>query len=152
MVVADMAAQDRDADGAGPGDAVWLGVAQACGLLPGISRTGATLSAARLRGFERRGSWRLSARVAGPVIGGATVLKLARVTSGDLPPAAAGGLLAGGVASFASSLVAWRVHRPLESEWPLWPFAVYRSALGLAIALRRLRPGSTARRSRTAAD
>jgi undecaprenyl-diphosphatase len=152
MVIADRGPQDRDADGAGPGDALWLGVAQACGLLPGISRTGATLSAARLRGFGRSASWRLSARVAGPVIGGATVLKLARVTSGDLPPAAAGGLLAGGVTSFASSLLAWRVLRPLDSRWPLWPFAAYRSALGLAIALRRSRPDSIAPRSRTAAD
>ena len=99
-----------------------------------------------------RVGWGLSARVAGPVIGGATVLKLARVTSGDLPPAAAGGLLAGGVTSFASSLLAWRVLRPLDSRWPLWPFAAYRSALGLAIALRRSRPDSIAPRSRTAAD
>ena len=49
---------------------------------------------------------------------------------------AAGGLLVGAGASFASSLVAARLLRPHEGEWPLWPFAAYRGALGLSIALR----------------
>jgi undecaprenyl-diphosphatase len=141
MVLADTVPQTREADDVGSGDAIWLGVAQAGGLIPGVSRTGATLSAARLRGFTRGASWRLSARVATPVIAGATALKLARVTRHDLSRAAVGGLLAGGGASFASSLVSSRLVRTLDSRWPLWPFAAYRSALALAIALRSASAG-----------
>ena len=51
---------------------LWLGVAQACALLPGVSRNGATLAAARRRGFAREDANQLSRHVALPVIAGAT--------------------------------------------------------------------------------
>jgi len=47
MAAADRAPKRRDADQAGPADAAWLGLAQATALLPGISRTGASLATAR---------------------------------------------------------------------------------------------------------
>ncbi len=53
-------------------DGLWLGIAQACALFPGVSRNGATLTAARLRRFTRVDAERLSRHVALPVIGGAT--------------------------------------------------------------------------------
>ena len=59
----------------GAADALWLGVAQACALIPGVSRNGATLAAARLRRFTREDANRLSRHVALPVIAGATLLK-----------------------------------------------------------------------------
>ena len=60
-------------------DALWLGVAQACALVPGVSRNGATLAAARRRGFTRADANRLSRHVALPVIAGATLLKSVRL-------------------------------------------------------------------------
>ena len=45
---------DRSRDDAGSADALALGLAQACALMPGVSRNGATLTAARLRGFAPR--------------------------------------------------------------------------------------------------
>lgn len=150
MAAADRAPRTRDADDVAPTDAIWLGVAQACGLVPGVSRTGAALSAARLRGFGRGASWRLSARVAGPVIAGAGALKLGRLSQRNLPEAT-GRILVGAGASFASSLLASRFLSPADSRWPLWPFAAYRTALAAALMLRRSRRGSTARPSRSAA-
>ncbi len=143
MILADSAPQSRGLDEADPRDACWLGLAQASALFPGVSRSGATLSAARLRGFNRDASWRLSARLAGPVIAGATALKLGRLRRRDLPEGTAGALLAGGCASFGSGLLATRMLGSSSSAGPLWPFAAYRCALAMAIALRRsgrLRP------------
>ena len=48
MARADRTPQTRTSRDAGPADALWLGIAQACALLPGVSRNGATLAAARL--------------------------------------------------------------------------------------------------------
>ena len=55
--------------------ALALGLAQAAALWPGVSRTGATLAAARALGYSRAEASRLSFGVAGPVLAGATALK-----------------------------------------------------------------------------
>ena len=73
MAWADRSAQERGFDEATPLDGLWLGIAQACALFPGVSRNGATLTAARLRRFARVDAERLSRHVALPVIGGATL-------------------------------------------------------------------------------
>lgn len=117
---------------AGTFDALALGVAQACALAPGVSRNGATLTAARLRGFARADANALSRHVALPVIAGATVLKGARLARhGELPP----GFAAGVAAAFASTLASGRLVR---DDRPLWPFALYRLALaGLVLSRGR---------------
>ena len=75
MALADRAPRRRRHDDAGAADALWLGAAQACALVPGVSRTAATLVAARLRGFDRPDAGRLSRHAALPVIAGAALLK-----------------------------------------------------------------------------
>jgi undecaprenyl-diphosphatase len=157
MVAADRSPGRRPAEGAGPKDGLWLGLAQAGALVPGISRGGATLAAARWRGFSPGAAWTLSARVATPVLAGAAALRLLRMT-GRAPQrthrrpqrAARSALLAGGAASALSSLASVRVLAPGDQEWPLWPFAAYRSALALALIGTRRGPGSRARRFRSA--
>ncbi len=57
-------------------DAVWIGLAQALALFPGLSRSGATISAGLLRGFDRPGSARFSFLLSIPVMIGAGVLTL----------------------------------------------------------------------------
>jgi undecaprenyl-diphosphatase len=152
MAAADRAPDARAAEEAEPVDAAWLGLAQATALLPGVSRTGATLAAARLRGFSAQAAWRLSTQTATPVIGGAAALKLARLLSRRPTGRQAAGLLSGAGASFGSTVVAARILRPLERGWPLRPFAAYRMALALALAtrLRSARRGSRARPLHTA--
>ena len=70
--------------GAGPGDAgavdgLALGVAQAAALVPGVSRNGVTLAAARARRFTRDQANLLSRTVALPIIVGAAALKGVRL-------------------------------------------------------------------------
>jgi undecaprenyl-diphosphatase len=134
---ADRTPESRGSGDAGAGDALWLGFAQACALVPGVSRSGATLAAARRRGFTREDARRLSRHVALPVIAGAAVLKACRMRRRGLAPGAAAPLAVGLAASFGSTLASARRIRSLEGDGSLAPYAVYRVALAVAV-LRRL--------------
>jgi undecaprenyl-diphosphatase len=131
LLVADRTSGRRRASDASPRDSIAIGLAQACALVPGVSRNGATLTAARLLGFRRADAARISREAALPVIAGATALKLARRSerAPRMPDAA------GFAAAFASTLAAARLV-PAIDRLPLWPIALYRVALAVAVAAR----------------
>jgi undecaprenyl-diphosphatase len=115
-------------------DALALGLAQAAALWPGVSRTGATLAAARARGVARAEASRLSFGVAGPVLAGATTLKAWRGRqAADRKLVATGAL-----AAFAGTRLALRAVG-LERRGPLWPYAAERAVLASAILALRYR-------------
>ena len=126
---------------AGDRDGLALGLAQACALAPGVSRNGATLTAARARGFARADASVLSRHVALPVIAGATGLKALRLLREGLPAGARRSFAAGVAAAFAATLAALPLVRATERERSLLGFAAYRIALA-AVVLRRLRRGA----------
>lgn len=136
MARADRSPQTRTSREAGAADALWLGAAQACALLPGVSRNGATLAAARRRRFTREDANRLSRHVALPVIAGATLLKTVRLARRGLPPRSAVPIAAGAAASFASTLGSTWLIRQVERDRSLLPYAVYRLGLAAVIAGR----------------
>jgi undecaprenyl-diphosphatase len=137
LVIADRRPGARRRADAGLADAAWLGLAQAAALVPGVSRTGATVATARWRGFARPDAGQLSFAVAGPVIGGAAALKAVRVArAGARAPR--GALAAGAAASFGSALVARRALAAARRA-PLWPWALERTALAAAILAVRYR-------------
>ncbi|HEX4673315.1 MAG TPA: undecaprenyl-diphosphate phosphatase [Solirubrobacteraceae bacterium] len=138
MAWSDRAPQERTHTEAGAGDALWLGVAQACALVPGISRNGATLAVARARRFTREDANRLSRHVALPVIAGATALKGWRLKRRGLPPGTGVPFAAGALAAFASTLGSTWLIRQVERDRSLLPYAAYRVALAGLVA-RRLR-------------
>jgi len=121
-------------------DALLLGVAQACALAPGVSRSGATLAAARARGFARVDASLMSLHAALPVVAGAGGLQAAGALREGLAPRAAPGFAAGIVAAFAGSLVAIRAIGAVGRDRSLLPFAAYRIVLAAAV-WRRLRAG-----------
>jgi undecaprenyl-diphosphatase len=123
---------------AGAVDGLCLGIAQACSLAPGVSRNGATLAAARARGFSREDANALSRHVALPVILGATGLKTTRLALRGLPPGLGRSFAAGAAAAFGSTLASAWLIRQVERNRSLLPYAVYRVALA-AIVIRRLR-------------
>jgi undecaprenyl-diphosphatase len=127
------APQRRRREEATGADALALGVAQACALMPGVSRNGATLTAARLRAFGRRDASALSRHVALPVIVGATVLKGVRLTRRGLPSSVAGAFAVGTGASFASTLASVRIIRAVERDRAFTIYAVYRAALAVVV-------------------
>lgn len=143
MALADRAPQERRHAEAGPVDAVCLGLAQACALIPGVSRNGATLAAARMRRFARVDANRLSRHAALPVIAGATLLKGARLYRRGLAGGAALPFAAGAGAAFVSTLGSARLIQALERDSSLLPYALYRIALATLIARRLLRGGAS---------
>jgi undecaprenyl-diphosphatase len=136
MAVADRSPQERTHADAGAADALWLGVAQAFSLFPGVSRNGATLAAARWRRFTRVDANRLSRHAALPIIAGATLLKGIRLRSRGLPAGSAVPFAAGATAAFVSTLGSTRLIRALERDSSLLPYALYRIALAGLIARR----------------
>lgn len=138
MALADRAPQRRGPGDAGPLDGLLLGLAQACALAPGVSRNGATLTAARFRGFTREQSNLLSRTVALPVIAGAVALKGSRLRRRGVAPGTGRALAVGAGASFVSTLASQRLIGMVERDRALWPYAAYRLALAGAV-LRRAR-------------
>jgi undecaprenyl-diphosphatase len=139
MIAADATSSgQRRREDAGALDALCLGFAQACALMPGVSRNGATLAAALARGFAREDASVLSRHVALPIIVAATALKGMRLVRRGLPAGTARAFVAGIVASFATTLASVRIIRHVERDRSLLPYAAYRLALA-ALVLRRLR-------------
>jgi undecaprenyl-diphosphatase len=148
MALADASAADgtRPLAQASALDGLLLGLAQTCALVPGVSRSGAVLTAARARGFGRAASSTLARRTGLPVIVGAGALKTGRLlqrgAASGTPLPGGRALLLGGGASFLSTLVASRLLRRDRGTQPataLWPYALYRGLLAVLVALRRSR-------------
>ena len=109
----------RTLEDAGWRDGLWLGVAQACALVPGVSRNGATLAATQFLGFSLEEGNRLSREVGVPVTLGAVAVG-GRVSPRPL------------AISFAATLCALPLLRVVD-RGPLWPWALYRCGLALAL-------------------
>jgi undecaprenyl-diphosphatase len=144
MVLADRRPQRRGPGDAGARDGLALGIAQAAALVPGVSRNGATLAAARWREFTREQANVLSRTVALPVIVGAALLKGARLRTRGTQPSLRQAIATGTAAAFASTLASQRLIEQVERDRALWPYAAYRTALaGLVCArARRERRGA----------
>jgi undecaprenyl-diphosphatase len=118
-------------------DHLAVGIGQALALVPGVSRAGAALTAARLRGLDRPAAAALALQAALPVTAGAAALKglrLARsgTSDGRAIAAGAGAALVGGLAARGSYM------RLVAGTASYAPLAAYRAAFGLAaLALAR---------------
>lgn len=129
----------RRREDAGPRDGLALGIAQAAALIPGVSRSGATLTAARARGFARADAHALSWHAGLPVIVGASALKAWRLWQRGIPATAGPALAAGAGSAFLSTSASARLLRgPRVNMRSLLPYALYRCTIA-AIAVLRLR-------------
>ena len=91
----------------GPGTAVAVGLAQSLALMPGVSRSGITITAARFLGLDRDSAARFSFLLLIPIVFGASLWKgVTDVLLGDLPPGSSGPFLVGMIASAGSGLLA----------------------------------------------
>jgi len=129
----------RTARDAAAHDGLALGLAQALALLPGVSRNGATLTAARVRGFARADSQSLSWRVGLPVLLGAAALKGRRLIQRGVPAGLGAPLAAGAGAAFISTLACSPLIAPSRRARPLLPFSLYRVGLAALVIGRRRR-------------
>lgn len=113
-------------------DALVIGVAQALALVPGTSRSGVTITAGRLLGFERQDAARFSFLLSAPVILLATVYKGAELVLGDVP-VAWGELALGVVVSAVVAYLSIEFFMRVVTHIGLAPFAIYRLALAAVI-------------------
>ena len=113
-------------------DALIIGFAQALALIPGASRSGITMSAARMLGLERPEAARFSMLLSIPAILGAGVLKTRDLyAAGDVQLSLDAALAAG--LAFATALVAIAVLMAWLRRATFTPFVVYRVLLGTAL-------------------
>lgn len=115
-------------------DALVIGVWQCLALLPGLSRSGATITGGLIRGIDHAASAHFSFLIALPVILGATVLEVPKLLHASVP---AGTFQVAGVAAIVAGLVAlastaflMRYFRS-NDRWALDPFGYYCIAAGL---------------------
>jgi undecaprenyl-diphosphatase len=114
-----------------PRDHLLVGLAQSAALVPGVSRGGAALTAARAAGLTRRASARLSLGAALPITAGAALLKSVRALQGGVPDEHRNAFALGAGAAFASALVSAPLAARLEEAHTFAPFGAYRICLGL---------------------
>jgi undecaprenyl-diphosphatase len=115
-----------------PWQAVAIGTSQAIALLPGFSRSGATMVGGLLVGLEHQSAARFSFLLATPIILAAGVLEVPTLLRPEsraaLAPALIGGLVAG-VLAYLSTVLLMRYFKRQEVN-ALLPFAVYCVLLG----------------------
>ena len=114
-------------------DALIVGVAQVGALIPGVSRSGSTLTAALFRGLQRDEAARFSFLLGIPTIALAGLVELLALRKAGLGLQGWSILLFGLVVASISAFAAiWSLMRILE-RFSAWPFVVYRIVLGIVL-------------------
>ncbi|MBU3546666.1 undecaprenyl-diphosphate phosphatase [Polynucleobacter sp. MWH-Jannik1A5] len=125
----------KTVDDLSPLDALKVGLAQCAALIPGTSRSGATIIGGMLFGLPRAVATEFSFFLAIPVIGGATAYELLKlwkapvVFSGEFSLAIAVGFVSAFISAFVC--VRWLIHYVAHHNFI--PFAWYRIAFGLLV-------------------
>ena len=116
-------------------DAVLMGLAQACALVPGVSRSGATISMGRFLGYEREAATRYAFLLAIPAVVGAGLFELKEIPHGE-NTYGWGPTITATVVSFVVgyAAIAWLLRYVSTKSYT--PFVLYRIGLGaLTLAL-----------------
>ena len=125
-----LAAQHKSLDDMRWPHALTLGVAQALALVPGVSRSGSTITTARALGFSREGAAVFSFLMSMPITAAAAIVKVPealREQGLSLP------IIVGILSAAVSSWLAISVLLKYVSRHSYGVFAVYRVALGLVV-------------------
>ena len=132
MLISEKTYKHRGMEEVGIKDVIIIGIAQAFAIIPGVSRSGITISAGLFRGFEREASARFSFLLATPIIAGATLLHLKKALNGhanyDFEIFAVGI-----ISSFITGFIAIKFLLSFLKRYPLNLFVYYRFALSAII-------------------
>ena len=134
LLVADRLGGDRPLESITTRDALLTGVAQVAALLPGVSRSGVTITMGRKLGLSRDAAARFSFLMSLIVIAGAGAYKLLSVLTGDGIPGELRGAMMAGVATSAVTgwLAVWATLRFIRSR-SFAPFTAYRVLAGVGV-------------------
>ncbi|MGB0505026.1 MAG: undecaprenyl-diphosphate phosphatase [Pikeienuella sp.] len=115
-------------------DALAMGVAQCFALIPGTSRSGVTMTAARSMGYTRVEAARLSMLMSIPAIVAAGGLLSLELLGDESTTLGADALMAAGFSFIAALLALVGMMRMLQT-WSMTPFVIYRMALGVGLLI-----------------
>jgi undecaprenyl-diphosphatase len=113
---------------------LFLGLVQSLALIPGVSRSGATIAGGLALGYQRVAAAKYSFLLAIPAVVGSGLFKLADVSADPVPPAW-GPIALATVISFAIgyAVIAWLLR--YVSTHNFMPFVIYRIALAALVAI-----------------
>lgn len=115
--------------------ALVIGLAQCLALIPGVSRSGITITAALLLGYNRETSARFSFLLSLPIVFGAALLKVGGLLKTGIPPGETTPLLIGIASSALFGYLSVVFLLKLVQRYSLYPFVWYRLAAGLVFLL-----------------
>jgi undecaprenyl-diphosphatase len=113
-------------------DAVIMGLWQAVALIPGTSRSGITITAGRILGYDRESAARIAMLMSIPTITASGILLGGEVLLTADAQAARDGAIAAGFA-FLSALAALALMMRLLKSVSFTPYVIYRVVLGVAL-------------------
>jgi undecaprenyl-diphosphatase len=121
-----------------PRDALLVGLAQATAIVPGVSRSGSTISMALLLGYAREEAARFSFLLATPITAGAALVKVPKLLhdAGDRGP-----LVAGLITAAITGFIAIRLLLAFVRTRDYRPFVYYRWAFALVVLVAALARG-----------
>lgn len=102
LIVDSKAKQLKDLNHISKLDSLWVGLSQALAIIPGVSRSGSTMTAGLLLGFKRADVAKFSFLMSIPIIFGAGLLKLNDFGTGVTTPELIVGFLTAGISGFLS--------------------------------------------------
>jgi undecaprenyl-diphosphatase len=127
--------KNRQAAGMSFGQAVGIGLAQAAALVPGVSRSGATITLGLFLGLRREEAARFSFLMSVPIIAGAGLLQLWEVIGEGMTGSDVALFGAGFVSSAVVGYLAIRFFIGFVVDHSLRAFAYYRFALAAVVAV-----------------
>ena len=132
---ADRQAGERTLDSVGPKQALQIGAAQALSLMPGVSRSGVTITAGRFLGLSRDAAARFAFYLLIPSTGGAVVFKGVGVATDGLPEGVVGPMLVGIAAAAVSGYfaIAWLLRFVRTRSYDV--FVAYRLIVAAIVVL-----------------
>ena len=121
--------QERKLSGLRWTDALLIGIAQVFALIPGVSRSGSTMTAGRALGLDRTAAATFSFLMSMPITAAAAVVKVPEALREGITPPIVVGILASGISGWLAISVLLRY---LSSK-SFGVFAIYRWALGILV-------------------
>jgi undecaprenyl-diphosphatase len=132
MLLAEKAKTHKGLDAILLKDAIAIGIAQALAIIPGVSRSGITISTGLFRGIGREPAARFSFLLSTPIIAGATILHVKKAFF-DHGTHDSQVFAAGLLSSFITGIIAIKFLLAFLKKHPLNLFVYYRFALAVVI-------------------
>lgn len=119
-------------------DALLVGVGQAVAVVPGLSRSGTTISAGMLRGFSRKFAVRFSFLLSIPAVLGANIISIGDAVAAGIDASLLPAYIAGTVVAAVSGYFAIRLVNSLADKGKFGSFAYYCWGIGAAAVIATL--------------